>query len=82
MSERKNNETFEHELVPRHILLDEEEAQEVLERYRVKAYQLPHILSTDPAIKAIGAKPGSIIKVVRKSLTAGEAIVYRYVIRG
>jgi len=48
----------------------------------VKAYQLPHILSTDPAIKAIGAKPGSIIKVVRKSLTAGEAIVYRYVIRG
>jgi len=82
LAEKTNDDIFEHELVPKHILLSEEEAREVLERYRVKAHQLPHILSSDPAIKAINAKPDSIVKIVRKSSTAGESVVYRYVVRG
>jgi len=79
---REDKQTFNvlnHVLVPRHILLTEEEAEELLERYHVKPYQLPYIKASDPAAKAIGAKPGDIIKVIRRSPTAGEAVAYRYV---
>mgnify|MGYP000344834906 CR=1 FL=1 len=71
---------FDHELVPEHILLSKEEAEKVLMRLGVKCNQLPLIRSTDPAVRAIGAKPGDIVKIVRKSKTAGISIIYRYVI--
>lgn len=79
---KEDKQTFNvlnHVLVPRHILLTKEEAEELLERYHVKPYQLPYIKASDPAAKAIGAKPGDIIKVIRRSPTAGEAVAYRYV---
>ena len=71
---------FEHKLVPKHEILTEEEKTELLTRYRVQAYQLPQISSLDPTVKAIGAKPGDILRVTRKSPTAGEHIAYRYVV--
>jgi len=71
---------FKHELVPEHRILSPEEAQEVLKRYRVEPYQLPWIRASDPAVIAIGAEPGDIIEIKRKSETAGEAIFYRYVV--
>ncbi len=73
---------FDHELVPQHILLSREEAEEVLKTYRIKPYQLPYIKESDPAVRAIGAKPGDVVKIVRKSPTAGIAIAYRYVVEG
>jgi len=79
LSEKKFD-LFNHFLVPKHILLNEEEAKEVLKKYRIKPYQLPQIKVSDPAAKAIEAKKGSIIKIIRKSPTAGEAIAYRYVV--
>jgi len=69
-----------HILVPKHVLLTKEEAQQVLEKYRIKPYQLPYIKRSDPAIREIKAQAGDIIKVIRHSPTAGEAIAYRYVI--
>lgn len=72
----------EHIFVPEHIILTPEEAKEVLNRYNAKLEQFPYILSTDPVIKEIGAKPGDLIKIIRKSETAGEAIYYRYVVEG
>jgi DNA-directed RNA polymerase subunit H len=69
-----------HILVPKHILLSKEEAQEILKKYRIKPFQLPYIKRADPAIRDIKAQTGDIIKIVRKSDTAGEAIAYRYVI--
>lgn len=84
MAEEKESKSdiLEHELVPKHILLDKKEAEAVLEKYKIAPYQLPFIKSSDPAAKAIGAKPGDIVKVVRKSHTAAEAIAYRYVVEG
>jgi DNA-directed RNA polymerase subunit H len=71
---------FEHKLVPVHEILEEEEKLQLLSNYRVQPYQLPQIASSDPAVKAIGAKPGDILRVVRKSPTAGEHVAYRYVV--
>ena len=80
MIEKKMFDIFKHELVPLHILLSKEETEDVLKKYGIKPYQLLHIKASDPAARAIGAKPGDVLKIVRKSLTAGEAIAYRYVI--
>ena len=71
---------FKHDLVPKHILLNADEAKQVLERYHIKPFQIPYIKSTDPAVRAIGAKPGDMVKVIRKSATAGESDFYRYVV--
>jgi DNA-directed RNA polymerase subunit H len=71
---------FEHDLVPKHYVLSKEEADELLLKYRIKPYQLPIIRKNDPAIIFIGGKRGDIVKIVRKSLTAGEAVYYRYVV--
>lgn len=71
---------FEHKLVPKHEILTQEEREKVLAEYRVKPYKLPQIKASDPAVKAIGAKPGDILRIIRKSPTAGEHVAYRYVV--
>jgi DNA-directed RNA polymerase subunit H len=73
-------EIFDHKLVPKHEILDEKEKNAVLTQYKIQPYQMPQIKSTDPAVKAIGAKPGDMLKIIRKSATAGEHIAYRYVV--
>lgn len=71
---------FEHDIVPLHKILEEEEKQQLLSKYRVHPYQLPQVTSSDPAVKAIGARPGDILRIIRKSPTAGEHVAYRYVV--
>ena len=70
----------EHHLVPKHELLDPSAGVEIAKRFNAKPSQFPFILSTDPAAKAIGAKPGDFIRITRKSETAGESVYYRYVV--
>ena len=53
-----------------------------MKKYRVKPYQLPRIKASDPVVRAIGAKPGDILKIIRDSPTAGKYVSYRYVIEG
>jgi len=71
---------FEHKLVPKHEILTDEEREQLLAQYRVQPYQLPQIKASDPAVKAIGAKPGDMLRIIRKSPTAGEHMAYRYVV--
>jgi DNA-directed RNA polymerase subunit H len=71
---------FEHALVPMHEILTDKERSQLLAQYKVKPYQMPQVTSTDPAVKAIGAKPGDILRIIRKSTTAGKHIAYRYVV--
>ncbi|MFX0133547.1 MAG: DNA-directed RNA polymerase subunit H [Candidatus Hodarchaeota archaeon] len=73
---------LEHEIVPKHEIISEEEANKILEKYRITPEQLPLILHTDPVAKIIGAKPGDYIKITRKSATAGLSIIYRLCIKG
>lgn len=51
-----------------------------MEKYHIKPDQLPRILATDPAVLSTGAKPGQIVKIIRKSPTAKYATAYRLVI--
>jgi DNA-directed RNA polymerase subunit H len=73
---------FDHEFVPKHEILTFEEREKVLAKYRVKPYQLPRIKASDPAAKAIGAKPGDLLRIIRESPTAGRCVAYRYVVEG
>lgn len=68
-----------HFIVPAHEILGEEEAKKVLMEYRIDRSKLPKIKKMDPALPE-GAKIGDVIKITRKSATAGEAIYYRVVI--
>ena len=52
----------------------------VFENYNLTPDQLPKILNTDPVSISVGAKPGQIVKIVRKSHTAKDAVAYRFVI--
>ena len=82
MPEDEMIDIFRNILVPEHVLLTKEETQSVLEMYKIKPYQLPYIHSSDPAVRAIDAKLGDVVKIIRNSRTAGNAIAYRYVIEG
>ena len=66
--------------VPKHEIMTRKEAEGVLEKYHCRATDLPLIFASDPAIIAIGVKPGDMIKITRKSATAGESSYYRYVV--
>jgi len=71
---------FDHELVPKHEIMSPDEREKLVAKYRVEPYQLPRIRTTDPAVKAIDAKAGDIVKIIRDSATAGKYVTYRYVV--
>jgi DNA-directed RNA polymerase subunit H len=64
----------------KHEVLGEEEAKQVLEKYRVSEDELPRIKKDDAALEDLVFKVGSIIKITRKSATAGQAVYYRIVV--
>lgn len=78
----KKFKVLNHELVPKHELLTPEEALKALKELGVEPDKLPWIRASDPVVRAIRARPGDIIKIIRKSPTAGEVVVYRYVVPG
>ncbi|MBN2331120.1 MAG: DNA-directed RNA polymerase subunit H [Candidatus Aenigmarchaeota archaeon] len=69
-----------HVLVPKHEILSEGEKREVLKAFDATESQLPKIVVSDPVIQLIGARSGNVIRITRKSPTAGEAVYYRIVV--
>ena len=69
-----------HILVPKHVKLSDTETKKLLEKYNITAKELPKILIIDPVAVELNAKAGDIIKIPRKSRTAGETVYYREVI--
>jgi len=71
-----------HFLIPKHELLSREEASQVLTRFNGTPSQFPYIQATDALAKEIGAKPGDMVRITRRSETAGTSTYYRYVVEG
>lgn len=69
------------DLVPKHIILTDNEKHELLNKYKITLRQLPRIFSNDTVIQNLGGKIGDVIKIVRKSSNAGESSYYRVVVK-
>ncbi|HOD85965.1 MAG TPA: DNA-directed RNA polymerase subunit H [Methanoculleus sp.] len=70
-----------HEMVPDHQIMGEEEVADLLATYHISLEQLPKIYHDDPVIKAIGGSVGNVIRITRDSRTAGRAEAYRLVMK-
>ena len=67
-------------MVPKHILLNEEEKQEVYNKYNMKNNDhFQQILVTDPVAKYYAMRVGDLCKIIRSSPSSGVGISYRAV---
>lgn len=69
-----------HILVPKHSKLSEKDKKELFEKYMITVNDLPGIDITDPAIMDLDVKEGDVIRIDRRSPTAGTTVFYRGVI--
>jgi len=67
-----------HAIVPQHIIINDEEEKELLEKYNIDDKKfLPLIQREDPIAKYIGIKPGQVCKIMGKSFSSMYATKYR-----
>ena len=76
---------LQHEMVPEHHILEEKEEKETMSRLGIAKDQLPRIQRDDPVIRFLEEHqgpimPGRVVKIVRRSHTAGISTVYRVVV--
>lgn len=70
---------MEHEFVPEHTIISNEEKQKLLERFDISTFtQLPIIMKSDPVAKFIGMRRGDVCRIIRPSETSGKYEMYRY----
>ena len=69
---------LEHQYVPVHEIMSDEETKKVIQQYNITNYdQLPNISRYDPVAQAIGIRPGQICKITRPSKTSIISYYYR-----
>ena len=72
---------LEHEMVPSHKKLNNEEINDFKKRYNIiDNTNIPEISRFDPVAIAIGLRPGEICKIIRPSITSITGNYYRYCI--
>ncbi len=71
---------IDHDIFPKHEVLTEEEANQLLENYKIKKYNLSKIKVTDAGSRYYGLKVGDIVRIVRPSQTSGYNVAYRVVV--
>ena len=77
--ERLQFNILEHQYVPKHIILTEDERKEMFKRYNIlDVKNLPDISRFDPVAQAIGMRPGEICRIERPSKTSVISNYYRY----
>lgn len=77
--ERLQFNILQHQYVPKHIILNEDERKEMFKRYNIlDVKNLPDISRFDPVAQAIGMRPGDICRIERPSKTSVISNYYRY----
>jgi DNA-directed RNA polymerase subunit H (RpoH/RPB5) len=67
-----------HQYVPRHTILSNDEVGEMMKKYNVmEKSQLPDISRYDPVALAIGMRPGEVCSIDRPSKSAISSLYYR-----
>jgi len=66
-----------HFLVPQHIVLNDEEANAIIEKYHTDKMEFPKILRSDPIARYYAMKSGQMCKIIRRSPEVGESVSYR-----
>ncbi|MBI4145774.1 DNA-directed RNA polymerase subunit H [Candidatus Woesearchaeota archaeon] len=69
-----------HVLVPKHQKVSEKELASLLEAYGIQVENLPRVFKNDPALQHLDLKDGDVVKISRKSPTAGDISFYRRVV--
>ncbi|MFW6013700.1 MAG: DNA-directed RNA polymerase subunit H [Nanoarchaeota archaeon] len=77
MAKKSDFEVSKHILVPAHKKLNQKEKKELFENEGLSFVNLPKISITDPAVASLKVKEGDVIKIERKSPTAGHSVYYR-----
>jgi DNA-directed RNA polymerase I, II, and III subunit RPABC1 len=70
----------DHDVVPKHELLSDDEKKMVLHEYLTKNRQLPKIQVNDAVSRYFNAKIGNIFRIIRPSEVSGLSVTYRLVI--
>jgi DNA-directed RNA polymerase subunit H len=70
----------DHEDVPEHRKMEEDEIEDVLQKFDAEKSDLPKIERTDAALKQMDVEVGDVIEINRSSPTAGKTTYYRQVI--
>lgn len=69
---------LEHNYVPKHIIINDEEIKTMKQRYNIASNdQIPQISRYDPVAMAIGMRPKQICKIIRPSKTSINTDYYR-----
>lgn len=69
---------LKHQLVPEHIVLSQEEAAAIKQKYNIRDdSQIPDISRFSPVSQVIGLRPGELCRIYRPSKTAIKAEFYR-----
>ena len=77
----KKIDALEHNRVPDHHVLDEDEAKEIMEEKGLDQKKLPSIKKSDPALNDLEVEVGDLVEITRESPTAGTHKYYRRVIK-
>ncbi len=68
------------EIIPQHILLNDEEKKELLESFGLN--ELGRIYSTDIMARYYGTKTNDVFRIIRPNINSGTSIYYRLVVPG
>lgn len=71
-----------HHLVPKHILLTDDESKQFMEEYKLGKLDMGRIFIDDPMARYLYAKKDNVIKIIRPSINTGYSINYRLVVPG